>query len=355
MNLVFLDADFNNLSNPVDDYTSLIWTENWHSTGRFNLLLPTDRFKIVHNAKYLYNQDTDSCAVINNLNYAADTKPTLSVGGQMLESILSTRVFEKEVIFDDTLNNAIYTALSNLTQTGDRKIDKLIISQNSAVTDVYDGMAEEGQRLDVWLYDTLTPLGLSYRIHYDYQNNELIFSVVAGVDRTQSQDDNAWAIFSSEFENISNIAYEMSSEKYYNFAYIIGEYNGSRIVETIDETNGNDRREILLKPSVTSDEAANVTQYRKVLKQKGVETLAEYAMSDTVTGDVDTSSSLKYGVNYNIGDLCDIVLPDLLDEPISERITSVDHVYEPTGYRIIPRFGKGLLNLKDYIKREMKY
>lgn len=343
------------MSNPIDDYTSLTWTENWHDSGGFSLMLPPSRFQTVRTAKYLYNQDLDACMVITGLDYVSGDSPTLRLTGKSLESILSARVFDAEVKYDDTLGNAVYSAIQTLTQEGDRIIDRLELAQISEFSDVYEGLAEEGARLDEWLYEILKPYGLSYRVDYDYADNIMRFKLARGVDRTQEQDINSWAIFSTDFENITNIAYEMSSENYYNFAYIIGEYNGDRIVETIDETNGNDRREILLKPSVTSDEAANVTQYRKVLKQKGVETLAEYAMSDTVTGDVDTSSSLKYGVNYNIGDLCDIVLPDLLDEPISERITSVDHVYEPTGYRIIPRFGKGLLNLKDYIKREMKY
>jgi len=349
MDLIFLDADFNIIAAPADDYTSFTWGEKWYTTGSFTLYLPSYRFNLLRYAKYIYNQDKDECAKITSITYTESDKSELVVGGVMLESILHKRVIDTEITLNSTVENAAYSLVTQFALTGDRIIPLLELAPLSGFTEPYDGTVTAGTFLDTCLYDLLKPHGMTYRIKYDFYNNKLIFSVVKGLDRSQDQEDNNRAIFSTDFENLGNISYSNSDEDFKNFAYVTGTINGVEVTETVDQTDGGDRFEIYLKPSFSSDE--NVT--RAVLKQRGAEMLAEYPFIENVSGDVDVHGSLVYGIDYNIGDMCDVVVAKL-GMTWSAQITEVDHVYESSGYRIIPRFGEDKLNIRRFIEREMK-
>lgn len=360
MHLILLDADFARISQPITDYNTLMWIERWDSDGEFTLTLPARYFLTAKSASYIYSQALDAVAAVGNVTYRNDE---LTASGSTLESILSGRVIEEEQILSGTYKSVIETVMTRYALTGDRAIPKLTISVPDDFIDPYDGVIEEGTYLNDWLREALNAIGASYKITYDWFTDTLTFTLRKGLDRTQTQDINPWATFSTAFGSVQDIEYDKNTRDYKNFAYVIGAYNDTRIVEIIDETNGNPRKETVIKPSITSnEEITSEEQYRSLLRQRGTEALAEYKTAETFNCGIDTNSALVYGVNYNLGDLCDVVI-DAVDDygghtkrktMWTTRITSVEHTYKPDGNIIVPGFGEDVLNLRKYIQREAR-
>lgn len=103
---------------------------------------------------------------------------------------------------------------------------------------------------------------------------------------------------------------------YKNFAYVAGEGEGSaRVIVEVDLRSSADeeRREVYVDArdlqSTYQDDAGDehtytADQYRALLRQRGLEKLAEYQKIETVNGDVDPNANLTYGVDFDLGDLC---------------------------------------------------
>jgi len=335
LELLFLDENLEVISAPVDDFVSFTWAERWYESGNFQLYLPSYRFGAVRYARYIYNQDKDECAKITSRNYDESTaKDNLVVGGRMLGHLLNQRVINTEKIINDTLENAVYSLMTQFALTGDRLIPELELAPQRGYDDLYNGTIKAGTQLDKALYDMLKPYGMTYRIRYDFYNKTLIFSVEKGLDRTQEQEENTWAIFSDNFENLINTSYNDSVDDYRNFAYVA---DGNNVI-TVDLTGGGERYELYISGKTYQD---------------GVEALAQYPYIETARGDIDTQGNLAYGVDYSIGDKCDIVMTKL-NLVMSSQITAVDHVCETAGIRVIPQFGEEKLNIRAYIERELK-
>jgi hypothetical protein len=118
------------------------------------------------------------------------------------------------------------------------------------------------------------------------------------------------------------------------------------------------RRELYVDASSikSKDDDNNImtlSAYTAALTTYGQAVLAEHALVETVEGEADGGGSLIYRRDYNVGDLCDIVLSDL-GLVWSARITELDEVYEDGSVRYVPRFGDGSLTLREFIRREMK-
>ena len=72
------------------------------------------------------------------------------------------------------------------------------------------------------------------------------FEVWQGLDRTQGQSGNSWAVFSDRYENIQSLSYITDHSSMRNYAYIAGAGEGeARTVVTLDQTNGQPRRCLL--------------------------------------------------------------------------------------------------------------
>ena len=363
MDLILLDDNFDNLPYIINNYESYILSNKWFETGGFDLTMPTvNSFEMFDEARYIYNQDNDDCAIITKKT--SEGVNGIIINGKSLEHLMSWRVINEEISLDDTVENAVRDVVTRFAIAGNRAITRLELAPLTGYTEHYTGVTETGKTLESWLYDTLKPYEMSYRIKYNYVNNTLTFSVVKGLDRTQDQMTNTPATFSTDLKNITDILYENDDSNLKNFAYINGEYNNNTVTEIIDNTSGGERREIYLKPSISSDESdiSTLDKYKAVLRQKGIEALTEYKIIESASctmlnkmmdDEDDENDTLEYGVDYNIGDICDLIIPEL-GLMWSVMITAVDIVYDRNGTNIYPKFGEDDLTDIQYIERAMK-
>lgn len=74
------------------------------------------------------------------------------------------------------------------------------------------------------LYSELQTVEASFRVEYDFQNNQFTFRVWKGIDRTQAQSVNPWAVFSDTWGSLYGYTGTWDDSNYRNKCYILYEY-----------------------------------------------------------------------------------------------------------------------------------
>lgn len=90
------------------------------------------------------------------------------------------------------------------------------------------------------------------------------------------------------------------------------------------------------------------------LYQIGVDALNEANIVETIDGDVNTELAPIYKIDYNVGDVIDVVDPDH-DLTATKRVLEVEHLIDKTtDYSITPKLGKDAMTLRQLISKEIK-
>lgn len=343
MELIFLNDRFDIVSAPIDRYYSLQWAENYYDEGTFELHLAADLFPTVMMSEYLYNNDADEAMLIDDVQASDDGKQTLRLGGKSLDTLLRHRIMDDADSFTGTVEDIARQAVQKYAIASDRSVSLLRLGTRKGYTDTAVATNERGAVLYDWLRELLKPYEMSFRIHYDYDENALEFEVYRGLDRTQEQTENTWAIFSTSYENLSQFRYARNRTDYRNYAIVMTDDGTKRV--TVDKTNGTPRRELFVSADDELDTAA--------MTQLGEQALAEYAMIETVGGEVQGGANMVYGTNYALGDLCNVE-DAYFDVSAAVRLTQIVTVIENGITKHVPTFGEQYLNLREYVLREIK-
>lgn len=327
--IIFLDINYMPCSAPIDDYSSLIWSLKYYEDGTFSAVVSKKYLSNALSAEYVYNTDADDTMRIDYIKYSSSAK-VLTVSGRALTSLLDDRIIVNVSTSASNTENIVRSLITTNALTSTRTINKLSMAaaHNYAYISEADSAAQ-GKKLSEKIREMLKPHELSYQIKYNYIDDTLIFDIVQGIDRTQEQTTNAFAIFSTSFENLGNIEYVKNKRDYANVVM-----RGTNTA--LDQSNGGTRKEIFVSGDVSTSE-----------------TLADKNIIESVTGEVYDAVNLVYGVNYNLGDKCDIYDADS-GVSMAARITQVDMVYNDGKRRVIPRFGEGSVSIRKQIKNIVK-
>ena len=367
MNLIILDENFDTLG-VVSVFNTLIWDRRYYAPGLFELYTPAEFFELMNTGRYLYRSDRTDLGVIREVNFARDAKGarTAYCKGYFAEELLNNRVIDSRVNITGT-PEAIGRQLVNRfainpTDTA-RKIQGLQLGTAHSLGESITVTAT-GDRLGDKLYEIEQTQELSHRLIYNYLANTLSFELWKGKDRRDTQEVNSWAIFSDSFYNLKNAVYDRDESDCKNFAYVAGEGEGSsRTIVEVDIRSSEDeeRRELWvdardLQSEYTDDGGTEHTytpeQYRALLRQRGLEKLAEYEKIETVNSDVDPDANLVYMTDFDLGDLCTYRYTDVGIETI-KRITEIQEVYEGSKQTLSVIFGTGAMtSITKLIKRE---
>lgn len=343
MELLFLDENFQLASHPIDRYYSLQWFENYYDAGGFELHLASDFFPAVLRSEYVYNNEADEAMLIDDVQASDDGKQTLKLSGKSLDTLLKHRVMDEVDSFTGTVEDIARQAVQKYAIASDRSVSLLRLGTRKGYTDTAVATNERGAELYEWLRELLKPYEMSFRIHYNFEDNALDFEVYRGLDRTQEQTANTWAIFSTSFENLSQFSYARNRSDYRNYAIVMTDDGTKRV--TVDKTGGAPRRELFVSADDELDTAA--------MTQLGESALAEYAMIETVSGEVQGGANMIYGENYALGDLCNIE-DTHLGVSAAARLTQMTTVVEKGVTRRVPSFGEQYLSLRQYVAREVR-
>lgn len=351
MELIMLDKNFVPCG-IIDTFSSLTWTRKYYDVGNFILQITVEDYMKIKNAQYIFSNYFDETAKIESMQYINGTDGRkVQLSGRFLEVLLYDRVINSTQNLTDTTENNCRKLVNNFAinpSVSSRKINKIKLGKVNGLGKKYL-MQVTGDNLMEELYTLAKQDELSIKLYYNYVNDEIIFEVWQGKDRTDNQSENTFAIFSQNFENILNDNYSLDNTKYKNFAYVYGEGEGNeRFLIEVDKTNGEDRKELYVDArDLQKDDDMTLDEYKEALRNRGIEKLTDYNKVETADYAIDPFSNLIYRKDFDLGDICTYKNEEL-GILVDNRIVEISEVFENGNKKIDVVFGDDY-NLKGVI------
>lgn len=325
MELLILDSSFEEIVR-IDVFDSLQWTKRYYDFGQFELSCSINYFKELALAKYIYRSDSKELALIEALDYKVDEdgSSSLKVSGRSIEAMLNERVFEKERTYSGNHESIAYQVISQYFPNL-RRANSKGLSYQSTTLKCY------GKKVGATLFSFLAEKDLSLKINYDYLQNTLTFEVWKGLDRRDGQDSDEPLILSDNNETLASYSYSRDISNYANYAIVVGDgEDSSPFTEIVDLTNGQARREIFIRGSRSRKREGggdmNESEYRKALRQEGLEELKKNAMVESLNGSIDNLVA-TLGIDYKLGDLCSFS-QHAIESYGETRVSEVKEIFE---------------------------
>lgn len=342
MELLILDNEFGEIAT-VEIFSSLQWNRKYYDYGNFELETNTEFFNLFKEGTYLFRQGYE-LGIIEEISYnrSDNNEYSLKVSGRFITSILEDRVITGEKKLTGKHEDIAYQLIQeNFIQPSDsaRKINGLALSTKVGLgedTTLEIKNSTIGKKLNEFLEEKQ----LSQIIHYDYLTNRLTYSVWQGLDRTEEQSNNTWAVFSDDYDNITDIEYSTDISDYSNFAYIVGKDN---LTVNVNCIHNNERRREMVVTSSDSDQT--------VLKDKGKQELDKNKIIEVINCSILNNDNLLYKRDYDLGDICTIKVRSI-DKIVTMRITEIQEVFENGEIKILPKFGDDYITISKFIERE---
>lgn len=321
MELLILDESLSGVDT-LDIFESLIWTDRYSKCGDFEIYVPVSEKMLskLQKDRYVYLRESEHIMIIEDRNIETDVEQGthLCVTGRSLESILERRIIWNQTVLSGNLQDNIQKLLNeNAISPSDskRKIPNLSFkkSSDSKITK----LTIEAQCWGENLYDAIVSICESYSIGFKIllDGTNFVFSLYAGADRSYGQTTNPYVVFSPNFDNLLNSNYIESDKTLKTITLIAGEGKGSERKTTISQIStgageGLKRREMFTDAgdiSQTVDgEQISESDYLNQLKQRGDEDLAKNKATNSFEGQVDSSATYFYGVDYYLGDIVQV-------------------------------------------------
>lgn len=352
MEFLILDTSFQAV-NILDSFESAIWVDRYSKCGDFEIETPAtiEMFNMLKPEYYLWSSESEHLMIIESRNIKSDAENgnRLITSGRSLESILDRRIVWSQTVVDGGFQEGIKKLITDSIispSIPDRKIDNFIFedSTDPAITELKLTMQFTGD----YLYDVVTKLCEDKKIGFKItlnDENQFVFKLYAGVDRSYNQLKNPYVIFSPRYENIINSNYYESREGYKTIALVAGEDEGNaRKTITVDSKDGPGkglyRRELYVDARDIQSEDGTSTippdKYNEQLKQRGTEKLNEKKIEKIFDGEMEASQLFKYGEDFFMGDI--VQVENEYDVKGTARVIELIRSQDENGYSEYPTF-----------------
>jgi len=300
VDIYLLDSDFEIYGKPIDTFSSLSYTDKWSEDGDFKLVLPVEKYNDVKDAAYVYvNGRTFEISTIKTKDLSANGE--LSLAGHNLNVLLDRVVIETPERLQGNLETEIRALVNSYCATGWQEIDKFAFETVNGYARAIDANAPRGS-LGEFLYTELNKRGFSYSLTYNISNDQIVFAILHGTDRTQDQTANAYATFSASLGNVENMEYERNESEYYNCAVVCDEDETAPQTAIVDLSNGEPKRTIYIKGSNAYDDTENDALYVMVgTYSTGVGYIASSTDGQTWTNRMITGIAPLWSISYENG------------------------------------------------------
>lgn len=360
MELVALNSYFETVSHGFI-YLNLQWNRQYYGAGTFTLLMQA----VVYDKSmaYIYTKDRPEVGIIQKVEYESKISGKfITLSGFFMEIILDDKVLHPTFFANGVLENEI-TRMVNAYKAD---IPRLVVDAsqgrgpNYTWQDTGGGMAEVAT-------ERLQEQFLSYHCTYNETDSNIHFNVWQGLDRTQSQAVNPYATFSDEFSNVGNIQISIDDSNIKNYGIVAGRGEGDdRITAYADNSGGGYQKQVWIdsRNSKFAPDEQSLAEYQADLQSDGFNSLATkyYQVQNAKVGlsaSIDITSAqraknelyapsiyqrlpLKYMEDYDLGDLCDVIVSDVGIE-IQARIIAVNEVIKRNQHTIKLELGETIL------------
>lgn len=330
----------------IKNFSSLQWSPSYYEFGTFALQVGETYNSIFADARYVYRHGTDVLGIID----APQIDKMYMMRGRFAESKLLTRVVNRRVTYTGKVEDVCRALVDEFCINNvepERNIEHLLLGE-------YHGLGEEItiQPYKKTVYDAirevLTSYEMSFRLRYEFTTNNLYFEVYQGLDRTQSQTENEWCVFSRELFTVISETFTRTLDTR-NFVYVVrgdeDRNEDERILE-IQIDDGRPRAEVWVQDTTTLTEDMTDEEYEAAIWQTGYNKLAEFNISDTGECVVDVTNIPEYG----LGDKCTYI-NSKMRATFELRITGIREVVEPNEVSIRAILGRDQLTESQKLRR----
>lgn len=357
MNLIVLDESLQALS-ILDGYNSLIWTDRYNEAGDFEIYTraSSELFETIKLDYFLQRTDSEHLMIIEKITTTTDSEEgnMVTITGRSLESILDRRIVWGLKNLNGGFQEGIKTLITEniiAPSNADRKISNFVFKDSTDPT--ITELTLEGQYTGENLYEIIktacSEKGIGFKITLG-ENDEFIFELYVGVDRSYDQMELPVVVFSDKFDNLINSNYLESKETFKNVTLVGGVEKesgnpSSREYTAVGNAKGLARREIftdaqsISKQREGSDgEMVDIpdSEYTSLLRQEGKKTLNENSELISFEGEAETTIMFKYGEDFFNGDI--VQVEDAYGHGAKARIIELVTSDDTSGYSVYPTF-----------------
>lgn len=349
MILSVLDTEFNTIA-VLDGYKSLIWTDPFANYGNFELYVPINQtyFNNLQEDYYVINKDSEHVMIIETQETETDLElgSYIRITGRSLESILDRRIIWGLRYATGNMQNFIEAILNENVinpSIADRKIPNFVFEKSTdpRITGLTIDTQYTGDNLLDVIVELCKEAEIGFKIILNNQN-QFVFSLYAGTDRSYAQDVNPYVVFSPKYENLVNSNYYKSKQNLKNVTLIGGEGEANnRVYTTYGSGSGLQRRELFsdARDLQSKDDNGNDiprSQYIANLQRRGQTNLLDYTEVEAFEGAVEATQMFVYKEDFFTGDIVQIA--NEYGKEGRTRITEITISDDETGLAIYPTF-----------------
>lgn len=327
----------------IDEYKSLIWTRRYYECGDFELYCKatSETLALLRTGNFVARDDDEQICIIEKIQVTTDVENGnyITASGRCMKSILDRRI----VWYQTTLYARIETFIQMILddnlispESSDRIIPNFSFENTGKLTDFVE-MQMDGDTI----YDVIVEVCQQFKYGFEValEAGKYTLRLYKGTDRSYSQTENPYVVFSTDFDNLTQSTYIFNNADYKNVTLVKGEGSGTaREDYTVGSASGLDRRETFTDAqSVSSNGGAIVSgNYYQLLSAAGNRELSSLRGLENLEGTIIETGQYKYKEDYFLGDV--VQIKNEYGVEAQARIIEIIESDDDTGHRLIPTF-----------------
>ncbi|NCC15695.1 MAG: hypothetical protein EOM28_05015 [Clostridia bacterium] len=335
------------LAGIVESFEYLRWTRRYSQCGSFELkaIATQENTELLKEGNIIWKNDDEEVGVIEHLELSQTEQEIITASGRFATSFLARRiVWQTEKLSGDISTCVEQLINNNLINPSDaaRKISGITfsytnlnipISTQVSYRNLMDVITELCEVSEVGIKTVFTP-----------SNGILTVMLYMGLE--------SQAVFSKEYENLTEQIYTISAADYANTALVGGEGEGSaRTFVAIASGSGEARHEIFIDAKdLRKDDFGE--DYINTLIFRGQSKLSEQAIRYTFDTSVNPHGNLTYKVDFDLGQTVKVI-SKAWGVSMTTRITEIIETYDANGESVSVVFGKAELTIAQKIRSDM--
>lgn len=335
------------LAGIVESFEYLRWTRRYSQCGSFELkaIATQENTALLKEGNIIWKNDDEEAGIIEHLELSQTEQEIITASGRFATSFLARRiVWQTEKLSGDISICVEQLINNNLINPSDaaRKISGISflspnlnvpISTQVSYRNLMDVITELCEVSEVGIKTVFTP-----------STGILTVMLYMGIE--------SQAVFSKEYENLTEQIYTISAADYANTALVGGEGEGSdRTFVAIASGSGDARHEIFIdaKDLRKDDFGAD---YIDTLIFRGQSKLNEQAIRYSFDTSVNPHGNLSYKTDYDLGHTVKVI-SKAWGVSMTTRITEIVETYDANGQSVSVVFGKAELTIAQKIRSDM--
>jgi hypothetical protein len=346
MELYIYNSD-RELTGIVESFDYLRWTRRYSQCGSFELkaIATPENTELLKEGNIIWKNDDEEAGIIEHLELSQTEQEFITASGRFATSFLSRRILWQTEKLSGDLSVCVEQLINNnLISPTDttRQITGIVFTSPNLGVPVSTQISYRN------LMDAVTDLCVASDIGI-----KTVFNPATGIFTvTLYNGETSQAVFSKEYENITEQIYTESTAEYANTALIGGEGEGEdRTFVAITNGSGETRREIFVDAKDLRAEDFG-EDYINTLTYRGQSKLNEQAKRYSLDTSVNPHGNLAYKVDFDLGHIVKVI-SKAWGVSMTTRITEVEETYDSDGRSVSVVFGKAEVTITQKIQSNM--